>query len=179
MSNSSGLLKYEWIDTLLKIMIKGYLILDFHGGPVVKTLGFQFRGCKFSPLLQNSDPTCLMAIKKGISCFDISSDLDNMNINVPRALGWGFCQKRNCPESRTLHSARFLHYWGLIGVQKIWLCLWVNFNNDFFRSYRWCSSSSKEKVKQGLRDPGEEPVLNGNNDKGKLGPQCSATRGPC
>ena len=64
MPNSSGLLKYEWIDTLLKIMIKGYLVLDFHGGPVVKTLGFQFRRCKFSPLLQNSDPTCLMARKK-------------------------------------------------------------------------------------------------------------------
>lgn len=64
MSNSSGLLKYEWIDTLLRIMIKGYLILDFHGDPVVKTLGFQFRGCKFSPLLQNSDSTCLVGRKK-------------------------------------------------------------------------------------------------------------------
>ena len=117
--------------------------------------------------------------KKEFHVFDISSGLDNMNINVPRALGWGFCQRRNCPEFRTLHSARFLHYWGLIGVRKIWLCLWVNFNNDFFRSYRWYSSSSKEEVKQGLRDPGEEPVFNGNNDKRKLGPQCSATRGPC
>ena len=101
-------------------MIKRYLILDFHGGQVVKTLGFQFRGCKFSPLLQNSDPTCLMARKKKeFHVFDISSGLDNMNINVPRALGWGLRQRRNCPESRILHLARFLHYQGLIGVQKI------------------------------------------------------------
>lgn len=57
--------------------------------------------------------------KKEFHVFDISSGLDNMNINVPRALGWGLRQRRNCPESRTLHLARFLHYRGLIGVLKI------------------------------------------------------------
>ena len=34
---------------------------DFPGSPVMKTLGFQCRGCRFDPWARRYDPTCLKA----------------------------------------------------------------------------------------------------------------------
>ena len=57
--------------------------------------------------------------KKEFHVFYISSGLDNMIINVPRALGWGFCQKRNCQNLELCIQQGFFITGGLIGVRKI------------------------------------------------------------
>ena len=38
--------------------------MDFFGGPMVKTLCFQYRGHGFNPWLGNKDPTCHKAWSK-------------------------------------------------------------------------------------------------------------------
>ena len=51
------LLKLKYAKTIKKF----FLTSDFPGGPVVKTLCFQCRGCGFDPRLGNEDPTCFSA----------------------------------------------------------------------------------------------------------------------
>ena len=52
------------VSLSLSIQISKIAIGDFPGGPVVRTLCLQCRGCGFDPRSGNQDPTCFMVRPK-------------------------------------------------------------------------------------------------------------------